>query len=130
MTPGHRADHRAGSADTLVALTLFDRGHHRGRFPIREARLIRVYRRRRQAITVVRCSALVARRIEVWGARFVWRPLSKGVGRPLCPSSVVTLAGRAVSLCVTHRNLLFTVAYEMLGSAADAEDVLQESWLR
>mgnify|MGYP006948768030 CR=1 FL=1 len=24
---------------------------------------------------------------------------------------------------VTHRNLLFTVAYEMLGSAADAEDV-------
>ncbi|MEW2522201.1 RNA polymerase sigma-70 factor [Actinacidiphila alni] len=31
---------------------------------------------------------------------------------------------------VTHRGLLFTVAYEMLGSAADAEDVLQESWLR
>ncbi|QDQ15595.1 RNA polymerase sigma-70 factor [Streptomyces spectabilis] len=31
---------------------------------------------------------------------------------------------------VTHRGLLFTVAYEMLGSAADSEDVLQESWLR
>ncbi|HEY1106625.1 MAG TPA: RNA polymerase sigma-70 factor [Agromyces sp.] len=31
---------------------------------------------------------------------------------------------------VTHRSLLFTVAYEMLGSAADAEDVLQEAWLR
>jgi RNA polymerase sigma-70 factor (TIGR02957 family) len=31
---------------------------------------------------------------------------------------------------VTHRSLLFTVAYEMLGSAADADDVLQESWLR
>jgi RNA polymerase sigma-70 factor (ECF subfamily) len=31
---------------------------------------------------------------------------------------------------VTHRGLLFTVAYEMLGSAADAEDVVQESWLR
>jgi RNA polymerase sigma-70 factor (ECF subfamily) len=29
-----------------------------------------------------------------------------------------------------HRCLLFTVAYEMLGSTADAEDVLQESWLR
>ena len=30
----------------------------------------------------------------------------------------------------THRSLLFTVAYEMLGSAADAEDVVQETWLR
>jgi RNA polymerase sigma-70 factor (ECF subfamily) len=31
---------------------------------------------------------------------------------------------------VIHRGLLFTVAYEMLGSAVDAEDVLQETWLR
>jgi RNA polymerase sigma-70 factor (TIGR02957 family) len=31
---------------------------------------------------------------------------------------------------VTHRGLLFTVAYEMLGSAAEAEDVVQESWIR
>jgi RNA polymerase sigma-70 factor (ECF subfamily) len=31
---------------------------------------------------------------------------------------------------VAHRNLLFTVAYELLGSAADAEDVVQETWLR
>lgn len=29
-----------------------------------------------------------------------------------------------------HRRLLFSLAYEMLGSAADAEDVLQESYLR
>ncbi|CAM5234474.1 RNA polymerase sigma24 factor [Streptomyces xanthochromogenes] len=29
-----------------------------------------------------------------------------------------------------HRALLFTIAYEMLGSVADAEDVLQESYLR
>jgi RNA polymerase sigma-70 factor (TIGR02957 family) len=36
----------------------------------------------------------------------------------------------ATDAFVQHRNLLFTVAYEMLGSAADAEDVLQETWLR
>ncbi|MEU0742207.1 RNA polymerase sigma-70 factor [Streptomyces sp. NPDC006134] len=38
--------------------------------------------------------------------------------------------GSATQVFVAHRNLLFTVAYEMLGSAADAEDVLQETWLR
>ena len=45
------------------------------------------------------------------------------------------LAGGGRMDCATeafaaHRNLLFTVAYEMLGSAADAEDVLLETWLR
>ncbi|MFG3548111.1 RNA polymerase sigma-70 factor [Streptomyces sp. NPDC047725] len=39
-------------------------------------------------------------------------------------------ADPATEAFVTHRNLLFTVAYELLGSAADAEDVLQETWLR
>lgn len=39
-------------------------------------------------------------------------------------------AERATRHFLTHRNLLFTVAYEVLGSAADAEDVLQETWLR
>jgi RNA polymerase sigma-70 factor (TIGR02957 family) len=36
----------------------------------------------------------------------------------------------ATDVFVAHRNLLFTIAYEMLGSAADAEDLLQETWLR
>ncbi|GAA3518026.1 RNA polymerase sigma-70 factor [Actinocatenispora rupis] len=36
----------------------------------------------------------------------------------------------ATETFVAHRSLLFTVAYEMLSSAADAEDVLQETWLR
>ncbi|NML36352.1 RNA polymerase sigma factor SigJ [Chitinophaga sp. G-6-1-13] len=31
---------------------------------------------------------------------------------------------------ILHRSLLFTIAYEMLGSATDAEDVVQETWLR
>jgi RNA polymerase sigma-70 factor (ECF subfamily) len=41
-----------------------------------------------------------------------------------------TATDPATRTFITHRNLLFTVAYEMLGSAADAEDVLQETWLR
>lgn len=31
---------------------------------------------------------------------------------------------------IAHRGLLFTVSYEMLGSATDAEDVVQDTWLR
>ncbi len=42
----------------------------------------------------------------------------------------VALDGMSDDPFVTHRSLLFTVAYEMLGSAADAEDVVQETWLR
>jgi RNA polymerase sigma-70 factor (ECF subfamily) len=37
---------------------------------------------------------------------------------------------QATDAFMNHRNLLFTIAYEMLGSAADAEDVLQETWLK
>lgn len=31
---------------------------------------------------------------------------------------------------IEHRPLLFTVAYQLLGSATDADDVVQEAWLR
>jgi RNA polymerase sigma-70 factor (ECF subfamily) len=31
---------------------------------------------------------------------------------------------------IAHRGLLFTVSYEMLGTATDAEDVVQDTWLR
>ncbi|MFI9632453.1 RNA polymerase sigma-70 factor [Nocardia sp. NPDC051929] len=40
------------------------------------------------------------------------------------------MSDHATEAFVAHRDLLFTVAYEMLGSSADAEDVLQETWLR
>ncbi|GAA2125618.1 RNA polymerase sigma-70 factor [Actinomadura napierensis] len=50
-----------------------------------------------------------------------------GTARPGAPGG---RADAATEAFVAHRNLLFTVAYEMLGSAADAEDVLQETWLR
>jgi len=30
----------------------------------------------------------------------------------------------------TYRPLLFSVAYRMLGSASEAEDVVQDAWLR
>ncbi|GAA1219538.1 RNA polymerase sigma-70 factor [Prauserella alba] len=48
-----------------------------------------------------------------------------GIAHPPSPN-----ADTATEVFVAHRNLLFTVAYEMLGSAADAEDVLQETWLK
>jgi RNA polymerase sigma-70 factor (ECF subfamily) len=38
--------------------------------------------------------------------------------------------GEVMDPFVAHRGLLFTVAYELLGSAADADDVVQETWLR
>jgi RNA polymerase sigma-70 factor (ECF subfamily) len=31
---------------------------------------------------------------------------------------------------LAHRGLLFTISYQMLGSATDAEDVVQDTWLR
>lgn len=45
------------------------------------------------------------------------------LGKPACADMVT-------ETFMAHRGLLFTVAYEMLGSAADAEDVVQETWLR
>jgi RNA polymerase sigma-70 factor (TIGR02957 family) len=45
-------------------------------------------------------------------------------------STADTPTDAATEAFVAHRNLLFTVAYEMLGSAADAEDAVQETWLR
>ena len=53
-------------------------------------------------------------------------PAAGTAGPPAQGSRVDSATGAFVA----HRNLLFTVAYEMLGSAADAEDVLQETWLR
>src|ERR671933_348775 len=62
--------------------------------------------------------------------RRVRRPFP-GPLRGLRPEAARAAHGRMTDdPFVTHRSLLFTVAYEMLGSAADAEDVVQETWLR
>ncbi|MFD0342357.1 RNA polymerase sigma-70 factor [Streptomyces sp. NPDC127117] len=52
---------------------------------------------------------------------------TRGLSEPDAHDGLMDIVTEAF---VAHRNLLFTVAYEMLGSAADAEDVLQETWLR
>ncbi|MGA5197472.1 RNA polymerase sigma-70 factor [Streptomyces exfoliatus] len=58
------------------------------------------------------------------------RTKSDGTPDPSEPGARGDLMEAVTQAFVSHRNLLFTVAYEMLGSAADAEDVLQETWLR
>src|SRR5690606_38634384 len=49
-----------------------------------------------------------------------------GLLRPVRTAGVMDPAAAFME----HRDLLFTVAYEMLGSSADAEDIVQESWVR
>ena len=71
----------------------------------------------------VRADELRARH-RVRGVLGVVRPAAPGAAEPR------SVAGMTDDPFVTHRSLLFTVAYEMLGSAADAEDVVQETWLR
>ncbi|MEU9844045.1 sigma factor, partial [Actinomadura sp. NPDC048032] len=56
--------------------------------------------------------------------------MSERTERTAGTAEPATSVDSATEVFVAHRNLLFTVAYEMLGSAADAEDVLQETWLR
>ncbi|MFI7634054.1 RNA polymerase sigma-70 factor [Nonomuraea sp. NPDC049400] len=58
------------------------------------------------------------------------RDATTGTAEPMAGGGRMDGATEATDVFLTHRNLLFTVAYEMLGSAADAEDVLQETWLR
>ncbi len=58
------------------------------------------------------------------------RNATTGTTEPMAGDGRMDCATEATETFLAHRNLLFTVAYEMLGSAADAEDVLQETWLR
>jgi RNA polymerase sigma factor (sigma-70 family) len=44
-------------------------------------------------------------------------------------SPAATAAAAATRVFLDHRELLFSIVYNMLGSVADTEDVLQETWL-
>ena len=46
---------------------------------------------------------------------------------PESPSA--TAASAPTQVFLDHRELLFSIVYNMLGSVADTEDVLQETWL-
>ena len=45
-------------------------------------------------------------------------------------SAMATLADTQTDLFESHRPALFGIAYRMLGNAAEAEDVVQDAWLR
>ncbi|MGW4404662.1 RNA polymerase sigma-70 factor [Nonomuraea sp. NPDC004702] len=55
------------------------------------------------------------------------RDATTGAARPTADGRRTDPATEAF---LVHHNLLFTVVYEMLGSVADTEDALQETWLR
>jgi RNA polymerase sigma-70 factor (TIGR02957 family) len=55
---------------------------------------------------------------------------SPGIRQRPVTSIAPSVGGIDADAFAQHRGLLFTVAYEMLGSASDAEDVVQETWLR
>ena len=40
------------------------------------------------------------------------------------------MAAGAAERCAEHRGLLYAVAYRVLGSVAEADDVVQDAWLR
>jgi DNA-directed RNA polymerase specialized sigma24 family protein len=42
---------------------------------------------------------------------------------------VTSQANTAIEVFNDHRDLLFSIVYNMLGSVADTEDVLQETWM-
>src|SRR3954466_14502457 len=57
------------------------------------------------------------------------RPDQPGLHGPL-PDPGTDVVTAALAAFDRHRRLLFSVAYQMLGSVADAEDVVQDTWLR
>jgi RNA polymerase sigma factor (sigma-70 family) len=49
--------------------------------------------------------------------------------RPDAPDAPAPAPAPATQAFLDHRELLFSIVYNMLGSVADTEDVLQETWL-
>src|SRR6185437_14202119 len=54
---------------------------------------------------------------------------SRGPLHPGRGCAVTGTSGLGQEAFVQHRNLLFSVAYRILGTAADAEDAVQDAWL-
>jgi RNA polymerase sigma-70 factor (TIGR02957 family) len=58
------------------------------------------------------------------------RPQCNGIKPPLCHIHSPVIRLTFMATFEEHRSLLTGVAYRILGSVADAEDVVQEAWLR
>src|SRR5262249_33902991 len=73
---------------------------------------------------VTRCGT--AHRCHTSGAGTPLRGNSVSRGRPRVPQS---REDGATQVFTDHRELLFSVVYNLLGSVADTDDVLQDTWL-
>lgn len=75
---------------------------------------------------------LFQRWLEESGADVVAAPLGAhpGVAEAIVARYRVAIETMAAATFTSLRPLLFTVAYRMLGQAGDADDVVQEAWLR
>ncbi|MET7311281.1 RNA polymerase sigma factor SigJ [Streptomyces sp. NPDC005134] len=54
---------------------------------------------------------------------------AEGAEEAAAESAAGSPSGAVTHVFIDHRELLFSIVYNMLGSVADTEDVLQESWL-
>lgn len=75
-------------------------------------------------------SPLISLACHIWASYFVYVGYVIHLGPRMTPANVMTLSERAQRYDRDHASSLRALAYRMLGSRAEAEDIVQEAWLR